>query len=130
LAKPVAVEDPCQSLVIRIRIRVKKGHDIRISTPKKPQQKTRAHQLAAVSQPPHNPKVLNPPKELDMAKAKNAVPAGFRTVTPQLTLDNAAQTIDWYKESARRRRSLARNRAGRKGHARRNSRRRLGHHGE
>jgi PhnB protein len=33
-----------------------------------------------------------------MAKAKNAVPAGFHTVTPQLTLDNAAQAIDWYKK--------------------------------
>ena len=32
-----------------------------------------------------------------MAKAKNAVPEGFHTVTPQLTLDNAAQAIDWYK---------------------------------
>ena len=33
-----------------------------------------------------------------MAKAKHAVPAGFHTVTPQLTLDNAAQAIDWYKK--------------------------------
>jgi uncharacterized glyoxalase superfamily protein PhnB len=33
-----------------------------------------------------------------MAKAKNAVPDGFHTVTPQLTLDNAAQAIDWYKK--------------------------------
>jgi PhnB protein len=33
-----------------------------------------------------------------MAKAKNAVPEGFHTVTPQLTLDNAAQAIDWYKK--------------------------------
>src|SRR5438128_12103910 len=34
-----------------------------------------------------------------MAKAKSAVPQGFHTVTPQLTLDNAAQTIDWYKKA-------------------------------
>ena len=31
-----------------------------------------------------------------MAKAKNPVPAGHHTVTPQLTLDNAAQTLAWY----------------------------------
>jgi PhnB protein len=34
-----------------------------------------------------------------MAKAKKPVPEGFHTVTPQLTLDNAAQTIDWYKKA-------------------------------
>jgi PhnB protein len=34
-----------------------------------------------------------------MAKAKSAVPAGFHAVTPQLTLDNAAQTIEWYKKA-------------------------------
>src|SRR2546428_11867656 len=34
-----------------------------------------------------------------MAKAKNAVPEGLHTVTPQLTLDNAAQAIDWYKKA-------------------------------
>jgi PhnB protein len=33
-----------------------------------------------------------------MAKAKNAVPEGHHTVTPQLTLDNAAEAIDWYKK--------------------------------
>jgi PhnB protein len=38
-------------------------------------------------------------KEMDMAKAKKAVPEGFHTVTPQLTLDNAARTIDWYKKA-------------------------------
>jgi PhnB protein len=27
-----------------------------------------------------------------------AVPEGFHTVTPQLTLDNAAEAIDWYKK--------------------------------
>jgi PhnB protein len=37
-------------------------------------------------------------KEVEMAKAKKAVPEGFHTVTPQLTLDNAAQAIDWYKK--------------------------------
>jgi uncharacterized glyoxalase superfamily protein PhnB len=34
-----------------------------------------------------------------MAKAESAVPEGHRTVTPQLTLDNAAQAIDWYKKA-------------------------------
>ena len=31
-----------------------------------------------------------------MAKAKNSVPEGFQTMTPQLVMDNAAQAIDWY----------------------------------
>jgi PhnB protein len=34
-----------------------------------------------------------------MAKAKSPVPPGHHTVTPQLTLDNAAQAIDWYKKA-------------------------------
>ena len=35
-----------------------------------------------------------------MAKAaKNAVPEGYSTVTLQLTLDNAASAIDWYKKA-------------------------------
>ena len=34
-----------------------------------------------------------------MAKAATPVPDGFRTMTPQLTLDNAAETIDWYKRA-------------------------------
>ena len=34
-----------------------------------------------------------------MAKAKSPVPEGFHTVTPQLTLDNAAKSIDWYKKA-------------------------------
>jgi len=34
-----------------------------------------------------------------MAKAKSAVPEGHYTVTPQLTLDNAAHTIEWYKKA-------------------------------
>jgi PhnB protein len=34
-----------------------------------------------------------------MAKAKKAVPEGHHTVTPHLTLDNAAQAIDWYKKA-------------------------------
>jgi len=38
-------------------------------------------------------------KEVEMSKAKSAVPQGFHTVTPQLTLDNAAQAIDWYKKA-------------------------------
>src|SRR5437773_5284553 len=39
------------------------------------------------------------PKEVEMAKAKNAIPEGHHTVTPVLTLDNAAQAIDWYKKA-------------------------------
>jgi uncharacterized glyoxalase superfamily protein PhnB len=34
-----------------------------------------------------------------MAKAKSPIPAGHHTVTPQLTLDNAAQAIEWYKKA-------------------------------
>ena len=34
-----------------------------------------------------------------MSKAKKAIPEGHHTVTPQLTLDNAAQAIDWYKKA-------------------------------
>jgi uncharacterized glyoxalase superfamily protein PhnB len=34
-----------------------------------------------------------------MAKAKSPVPTGFHTVTAQLTLDHAAQTIEWYKKA-------------------------------
>ena len=34
-----------------------------------------------------------------MAKATNAVPEGHHTVTPQLTLENAAETIAWYVEA-------------------------------
>ena len=32
-------------------------------------------------------------------KAKHAVPEGYHTVTPVLTLDNAAQAIEWYKDA-------------------------------
>ena len=34
-----------------------------------------------------------------MAKAKSPVPDGFHTVTPQLTLDDAARAIEWYKQA-------------------------------
>jgi PhnB protein len=34
-----------------------------------------------------------------MAKAAKPVPEGYHTITPSLTLDNAAQTIDWYKKA-------------------------------
>lgn len=37
--------------------------------------------------------------EANMAKAKNAVPVGFHTVTPQLTMENAASAIAWYKKA-------------------------------
>jgi PhnB protein len=38
-------------------------------------------------------------KEVEMAKAKSSVPEGHHTVTPQLTLDNAADAIEWYKKA-------------------------------
>jgi PhnB protein len=37
--------------------------------------------------------------EVEMAKAKNAVPAGHHTVTPHLILDDAAAAIEWYKKA-------------------------------
>jgi PhnB protein len=34
-----------------------------------------------------------------VAKAKSPIPEGFHTVTPQLTLDDAAAAIEWYKKA-------------------------------
>jgi PhnB protein len=34
-----------------------------------------------------------------MAKAAKPVPTGYHTITPQLTLDDAAKTIEWYKQA-------------------------------
>jgi PhnB protein len=34
-----------------------------------------------------------------MAKATSAVPKDLQTMTPQLTLDDAAQSIEWYKKA-------------------------------
>jgi PhnB protein len=34
-----------------------------------------------------------------MGKAAKPVPEGFQTMTPQLTLDSAATTIDWYMKA-------------------------------
>lgn len=34
-----------------------------------------------------------------MAKATKPIPDGYHSVTPQLTLDDAATTIDWYKRA-------------------------------
>ena len=34
-----------------------------------------------------------------MAKAKSAIPEGLHTITPQMTLGNAAEAIDWYKKA-------------------------------
>ncbi|MEO8624682.1 MAG: VOC family protein [bacterium] len=34
-----------------------------------------------------------------MSKAKNPIPEGLRTLTPQLTMENAASAIAWYKEA-------------------------------
>src|SRR5262245_43218226 len=33
-----------------------------------------------------------------MARAKSPIPEGYHSVTPQLTLDHAAEAIDWYKK--------------------------------
>src|SRR5882672_689144 len=38
-------------------------------------------------------------RRFHMAKAKSPIPPGHHTVTPQLTLDNAAQALDWYKKA-------------------------------
>jgi PhnB protein len=34
-----------------------------------------------------------------MARATQAVPEGYHTVTPQLTLDNCSQALEWYKKA-------------------------------
>ena len=34
-----------------------------------------------------------------MAKAKSPIPEGFHSVTPQLTFDDGAAAIDWYKQA-------------------------------
>ena len=34
-----------------------------------------------------------------MGKAKSPIPEGLHSVTPQLALDNAAKSIDWYKKA-------------------------------
>jgi PhnB protein len=34
-----------------------------------------------------------------MTRAKHPIPEGYHSVTPQLTLDNAAEAIDWYKKA-------------------------------
>jgi PhnB protein len=34
-----------------------------------------------------------------MAKATTPIPEGYHTITPQLTLEKAAETIDWYKKA-------------------------------
>lgn len=34
-----------------------------------------------------------------MTRAKQAIPEGYSTITPSLTLDNAAPAIDWYKRA-------------------------------
>jgi PhnB protein len=38
-------------------------------------------------------------EEVYMAKATRAIPEGFHTVTPQLSVDDAAAAIDWYKNA-------------------------------
>ena len=34
-----------------------------------------------------------------MASAKKPIPEGYHAITPQLTLDDAARAIDWYKKA-------------------------------
>jgi PhnB protein len=34
-----------------------------------------------------------------MARARSPIPEGYHAVTPQLTLDNASEAIDWYKKA-------------------------------
>lgn len=34
-----------------------------------------------------------------MARANNPIPKGLHTITPQLTLDRAAETLDWYRKA-------------------------------
>ena len=34
-----------------------------------------------------------------MAKAAKRIPEGYHTITPQLSLDRAAETIEWYKKA-------------------------------
>jgi PhnB protein len=34
-----------------------------------------------------------------MTKAAKSVPEGYHTITPQITLDDAANTIEWYKKA-------------------------------
>jgi PhnB protein len=34
-----------------------------------------------------------------MAKARNPIPEGFHTVTPQLVFDEAAKALDWYQKA-------------------------------
>jgi PhnB protein len=38
-------------------------------------------------------------QEVSMAKAAKPVPDGYHSITPQLTLENAAQSIEWYKKA-------------------------------
>ena len=34
-----------------------------------------------------------------MANAKKPIPEGYHAITPQLTVDDAARAIDWYKKA-------------------------------
>jgi PhnB protein len=37
--------------------------------------------------------------ETSMGKSKNPIPEGLHTITPHLTVKNAAQAIDFYKKA-------------------------------
>jgi PhnB protein len=55
--------------------------------------------LHVASKSQHNASLVVSTEGGQMAKAKKAVPEGYHTVTAQLTLDNAAQAIEWYKKA-------------------------------
>jgi PhnB protein len=56
-------------------------------------------QLAQGERSHENRPFIGIAKEFEMAKATRAVPEGHHTVTPALTLDNAAEAIEWYKRA-------------------------------
>src|SRR5688572_27934823 len=73
------------------------GHEIPRSAMAEPRD---VHQLARRIALQQNDRLdVFEAKEVEMAKAKKAVPQGYQTVTPALTLDNAAQAIEWYKKA-------------------------------
>src|SRR5947209_13117069 len=43
--------------------------------------------------------ILTDTTETTMAKAKSPIPPGLHAVTPQLTMENAANAIEWYKKA-------------------------------
>src|SRR5262245_16453569 len=58
-----------------------------------------AHHLASDEVSLHSRGFEGFSKEVSMAHAKKPIPEGYHTMTPGLTLDNAAQTMEWYKKA-------------------------------